>query len=199
MSICKGNNNLTSCMKEAVPNSDYCTYHGGAGQLALNKQQVITSYRLGKFQNRVLDFLTNPDIKSLRGEIGIIRLLIEERFKLIKEDDNGLSMALQSPAISELVSKLERVIRTCQVIEEKSESTLDKQKVINLADQIITIMINRATELNLPEESLSILLNNVTQDLDKVFRGETLSRVIEVKNEPPRVDAESDQGSTTAT
>lgn len=131
-------------------------------------EQSARQYKIEKYQNRIKDFRDNPDIKSLRDEIAILRILVEERMNSIKDE---FSMIAAAGPIAELISKIERTVRTCQAIEEKTGITLDRSQVMQIGDQLIGILIDAISSLNLPEDVTSSLLAKVAVDFDMVFKG----------------------------
>ncbi len=151
---------------------DKCVMHGGHSAAVRHHTEETKQYKISKYASRIHDFATNPNVKSLREEIALIRILIEERMNAIKPgDDFGIIQA--AGPVSELISKLERVIRTSQALEEKSGYVLDRTKVIQMCDQVLTVVIENLLALELPEEKSEALLSKVSADLELIFTGKS--------------------------
>jgi hypothetical protein len=127
------------CLNKSLPHSDYCPAHGGnKGEEAHEKKQA-NNYRLQKWKWKVrLGELSESDvIKSLREEIGILRVLMEERLVRIEDPSD---LILQSGPISDLVMKIDKVVNSCHKLEGSMGQLLDKSKVIQLANEFIEII-----------------------------------------------------------
>lgn len=191
---CQANVKNSQCQNLAYRAPDgtfpttHCVMHGGQ-QAALRKfNDDNRTYKIEKYKDRIVDLVNNPKVKSLREEIALLRILVEERFNAIKPDD-PFSMIAASGPISEMISKIERVVRTCQDIEEKTGATLDRQQVLQLGDNVINVIFKHIEALPLAENIISDLLSNITFDLDLVFKGKEVPRPVQiVENVQPIID-----------
>jgi hypothetical protein len=93
--------------------------------------------------------------------------MVEERMNAIK---TPFDMIAASGPISEMIAKIEKLVKTCQAIEEKTGITLDKNQVMQMGDMIINVIIKNIQDLDLPEEQTSDLLSKIAEDLDSVFK-----------------------------
>jgi len=135
------------CLNKSLEHSDYCAVHGGnKGEEAYEKQQA-NNYRLfkWKWKNRLNELSESNNIKSLREEIGILRVLMEERLSRI---DDATDLILQSGPISDLVMKIDRVVNSCHKLEGSMGQLLDKAAVLQFANEVIEIIDQ---EINDPE------------------------------------------------
>lgn len=147
------------CWNESVNNSNFCPLHSaGAGTKAKEKQIAIGNYRLRQYAERVKDFATNPALKSLREEIGITRMLLEET--LNKCTETNLLM-LHSSRIGQLVNTISALVTSCHNLEVKSGALLDKNAVMVIAEQMINIIASHIQE---PD-----LLNAISMGITKVL------------------------------
>lgn len=79
----------------------------------------------------------HEQVKSLRDEIALCRILIEERYNSIKDDTDMLAA---SSSINSLFLTLERLVRTTHTIEQNLGNLLTKATVIMLGQAIVQIL-----------------------------------------------------------
>jgi len=134
---CQGNDAHGQCRIQAVEGGTHCPLHGGNGQLAKIQKAAVRDYRLGQWQARVEELGDSSQVKSLRAEIGLLRLLMEERVRKIED---ATDLLLQSGPISDLVLKIEKVVTSCHKLEGSMGQLLDKQAVLQFANVVIGII-----------------------------------------------------------
>ncbi|MCK4500432.1 hypothetical protein KAU11_08035 [Candidatus Babeliales bacterium] len=117
--------------------ADYCTHHGGVVADTALQKKAATAYRLNLYQARVNELAIDPNIKNLRGEIGILRLMIEARLNTCKDD---YDLMLQSAAIATLVTQANSLVTSCHRIETLTGQLLDKQSLAEFAVQVVEII-----------------------------------------------------------
>jgi len=86
--------------------SHYCLACGGRSQAPARR---LRQYLLAKAQDstRLAHFAEHEDVKSLRDEIALARMLIERRFNLIKDDADLISA---SSSLNTLLLTVERLV-----------------------------------------------------------------------------------------
>lgn len=115
----------------------FCRVHGGNKTQEAFEAKKVRNYRIGKYQAALERQTDSTAIKSLREEIGILRMLMEEKLNRCT-DTAGL--LLESHAISDLVLKIEKLVVSCHRLEGSLGQTLDKQAILQFASEIITII-----------------------------------------------------------
>jgi hypothetical protein len=125
------------CYMRAVAGSSFCPLHGGTNQENLNRKAALAGYRLQQYNERVLDFANNPEVKNLRAEIGILRMTLEN---LLVSCENANKLLVYSDKISHLVGQVSKLVETAQRMEEKNNNLLDRKIVIVIADSIVTLI-----------------------------------------------------------
>lgn len=133
---CQGVTAQGQCPFKSVPGSKFCWIHGGNKHLESENKKAVRNYQLAIWQSR-LDEKQGPDIKSLREEIGILRILIEERLNMCK---TATDLILVSGPISDLIMKLQKVISSCHTLEKSLGDLLDKTIIKQFAQEIIKII-----------------------------------------------------------
>ena len=119
--------------------STFCTHHGGVVSDSALQKKAANVYRLQLFQARVDQFSTDPDIKNLRGEISILRLLIETKLNQCNDD---YDLMLQSASIATLVTQASALVTSCHRIETLTGHLLDKQSLAEFAVKVVEIITN---------------------------------------------------------
>ena len=129
---------IGQCQNKAMPNCDYCIQHGGDKQLQAIENKKKRNYALTKWKASLDGKLSDTaDIKSLREEIGILRILMEERLNLCKDTHDLL---LSSGPLSDLDTKIEKLVVSCHKLESSMGQHLDKSSILIFASKIIDII-----------------------------------------------------------
>lgn len=119
--------------------ANFCTHHGGVVADTSAQKQAANSYKLQIFQARVDQHSLDPNIKNLRGEIGILRLLIETKLNQCKDD---YDLMLQSASIATLITQANSLVSSCHRIETLTGQLLDKQNLADFAVEVVDIITN---------------------------------------------------------
>jgi len=125
------------CLNKALEGCTYCSACGGARQRVVQEQKSIRTYRLAKFQARLNEFATDPNIKGLRDEIGILRIMLEERLNSLS---TPLEILSHTHTISDLASKIEKLVTSCHKLEKSMGEYLDKNTIVQLGMEIVQII-----------------------------------------------------------
>lgn len=133
--VCRGNTG--QCPYTAIENSQYCHMHCGPVQANAEKAKAIRMYRLSQYRDRVNELADHDKVKSLREEIGILRVMLEE---LVNSCKTSLDLMLNTNKISDLVVKIEKLVSSCHRLEQSTGMLLDKQSALHLASIIVNII-----------------------------------------------------------
>ncbi len=94
------------CMHKRVAPSKYCEMHGANRAAEADEQKRIKMYKLAVYQNRVDEFKDHSKVKSLRDEIGILRMTLETVINRCKDNTD---LMIASNKISDLIMKIENM------------------------------------------------------------------------------------------
>ena len=84
---CKKSTAKEQCWNQAVPGSDYCPAHGGtSGGLSRDKRMYLLSKAAERA--RLAQLAEHEQIKSLREEIALVRMMVERRFDAIQNEND---------------------------------------------------------------------------------------------------------------
>ena len=125
------------CMNKAVTDSKFCICHGGAAAINRRNKAAMHNYVLTKWQAKLDQHRDAPNIKSLRDEIAILRMLLQER---LEKCTTELDLILQSGPISDLVMKVDKLVNSCHKLEGSLGQLLDKQAILQFASQVINVI-----------------------------------------------------------
>lgn len=143
-----------------------CIVHGGNKQRDSVKAESLRNYRLTRFHAELQRHAESPHLKSLRDEIAILRMVLEER---LNSCNDATDLILQSGPISELVSKIERVVNTCHKLDSSMGQLLDKQAILNFASVVIGI-ISKA--LGDDTEKLNLIADEILATVGRIGNNE---------------------------
>lgn len=127
----------STCLYLAMEGSRFCTRHGANKDIDRQERASVHSYQLACWQKRVNEHAENPTVKSLRGEIGILRMCLENLIVKCKDADD---LFMYSNAISDLGTKIERIVMSCSKLESSTGQVLDKSMVIHFASKVVEIV-----------------------------------------------------------
>lgn len=142
--------------------TDYCTMHG-ANKAVIKKQEATKrNYQLRNWKKRVEEFADNDQIKSLREEIGILRMVMEE---FLNKCDDSTDLLMMSHRISDTAMKIEKLVVSCDKLEDRMGLLLSKRAVVQLAGQYVQIINNYVTD---PEtiEKISVEMIEATKEIE---------------------------------
>lgn len=158
---CQSGGKDGQCPYKKAPGYEFCPRHFGKSESA-QSQKRIRNYRLGRFQARVEEFADNDQVKSLREEVGIARMLLEDIILRCSDDPNGL--LLYNSKISELVMKIEKLVASCHKLEQATGMLMDKTMITNLADVFVNIIGKYVKD----EEMLTNISNEIIVEILKI-------------------------------
>ena len=140
---CQGHGTHGQCPYKAMPGTTYCARHGGVAQQKKQESTRVHDYRLQTWQARMEHFACSDKVASLAGEIGVLRLILEET---LNQCTTSTDLMLNSTRIADLASRIERLIVSFDKISTKGANLLTKGAALNLAGQIVDIISAHVTD-----------------------------------------------------
>lgn len=143
---CKGNTRDGQCGNLAEPGSDYCCACGGKDH---SREQERRQYLLTKaeYRRRLAELSDHDDVKSLRDEIAIARMLIEERLNSIQDKNDMLASC---GPLNQLLLTVERLVKSAHVLEQNLGLLLSKETAMRLANHLGAIVTEVLKEEGVP-------------------------------------------------
>lgn len=159
---CQGVGSHGQCQCLAINGSKFCKMHGGAiGE----KAKAVRNYRLDKWQAQLERMGDNPGLKSLRDELAILRILMEERLNLCKDSHD---LMMQSHIISDLATKIEKLVTSCSKLDVQLGKMLDKSAVINFSNEVIAIIAEEVTDVAAIERVAARIIERLENNKENV-------------------------------
>lgn len=158
---CISSNPNGQCPYVKQNETNYCVRHGANKGLQAKQAEVQRNYRLKRWQDRVNDFADNDGIKSLREEVGILRILLEEMMNACK---TSMDLLLYSSKMSDLVMKIEKLVTSCDRLENRMGILLSKDSVLHLASIYVQIINNHVTDPDIIEQ-ISMEMATATEEV----------------------------------
>ena len=153
---CQSMTGKGQCGNLATAGKKGCPLHGGNAGL---KESQLRNYRLTKFHAQVQRLGDSSEIKSIRDEIGILRMILEERLNACTSE---VDLMMESHTIADLVMKIEHLVVSCTKLESSLGQTLDKQTLMTFATQVVGIIA-----ANIEEPDILDIISNGILDLIK--------------------------------
>jgi len=158
---CRAVTRVGQCYMVSVAPSNYCPAHGGCRALNYAKKVEIRNYRLAKYQARLGELAESQSVKSLRDEIGVLRILVEERMNAC-QDTHDLMM--HSSVLSDLIARIEKLVSSCHRIEASLGALLDKTQAIQLGHEIVEIISRHVSD----EDALDAISGEIILSISRL-------------------------------
>lgn len=113
----------------------YCTRHARVS--SGKDDSSLRMYRVAQWQEAIQNKADHPRLKSLREEIGILKLTLESKLEQIK---NPIELSMRSKGIIQLVDSIRDTIKTAQHLEKDLGILFDKTQLIGFVSEIIEII-----------------------------------------------------------
>jgi hypothetical protein len=141
MELCDYITSRGQCQTEAIAGSRFCEKHSAKAQVTMVNQYRIACKALGDAPER---HAQAEQLKSISGEIIIMRSLVEQRLNMI-EDDGDLITAM--PIIKDCLIAAAKLAEVSHAMDQKLGNLLSKAAIIALAQEIIVIIETALREL----------------------------------------------------
>lgn len=146
---CEGTVSAGQCTNCKVEGSNFCMLHGANKSIESKNGEIVRNYRLLRWKKRVGELADSEGIKSLREEVGILRVILEEMLNSCKD---SMDLLLYSQKMSDLVMKIEKLVVSCDRLENRMGLLLNKDSVLQLAATYVQIINNYVGDPNIIEK-----------------------------------------------
>lgn len=131
------------CPFFAVEGVANCPRHRGYSQVKAIEKQRVHDYRLQVWQARMTEFAASDKVVNLAGEIGILRLILEETLNRCTDSHD---LVLMSTRISGICTQIEKLVVSFDKMSTKSANLLTKGAALSMAGQIVDIISAHVTD-----------------------------------------------------
>jgi hypothetical protein len=139
---CIANTMHGQCGYKARPGMQYCPRHCHVAEVMAGKR-AANRYRLLQYQERMTELSSDGEIKNLRAEIGILRMVLEET---LIQCDTPAKFACYSGKVSDTIIKIKTLVQACHKLEVAMGHMLDRDKVMLIAQRIVEIVSDFVTD-----------------------------------------------------
>ena len=142
--------------------SNFCVFHGANNSVQNTNGEAVRNYRLARWQRRVGELADSAGINSLREEVGILRMILEET---LNQCNDSMDLLLYSQKMSSLVMNIEKLVVSCDRLENRMGLLLDKASVLQLAQTYVQI-INTYVQDPDTIELISLEMQRATEQIE---------------------------------
>lgn len=140
---CEGMTARGRCPFKHTPNSAMCEMHNGNMIEKSLERKRVDLYKINKYQEKMRHISGHPDMRSLHNEIALLRIMIEDRFNMVNEENDLL---IHGGAIADLISKVNVSVMNMNKLEEKLGVLLSKEQAETFVDVLLTIIQEEVTD-----------------------------------------------------
>lgn len=123
-----------------------------------SKGTFASQYKIAAWQSQIDSFMTTDRLVSLRGEIGVMRVIIEDQLNACTDN---YALLTQSSVICGHIQKVEKLVASCHKLEQSTGLLLDKEAALQLCQELIRLVGNyvEADDLNRVATDFLVLAN----------------------------------------
>ena len=156
------------CNFRKVQGTEFCPMHGGANTAAHQERKAVHDYQLGVWKGRHDQFAGSERVKSLLGEVGIMKLMLEKFANMCKCDND---LIIHFSKIIELNREITKTVVACQNLQEKNKDLIDR----NTMDVICDSLLNIVSDYIKDQDDLMALSERIYESIVTAVRGEVPS------------------------
>jgi hypothetical protein len=123
------------CGNVKLPTGNFCPVHAGAGNDQTKAN--LRNYQLTVFKARLQRHADSPILKSLRDEVGILRMMLETILNNVATDTD---LVIAAPRILEITKAVTGTVEACHKLEDKLGEHLDRTTLMKFGEKIIAIL-----------------------------------------------------------
>jgi len=144
--------------------ADFCVRHGADHSVHCSEQKEANLYRMKLWDQRLKEFGENSKTKTLRDEIGVLRIVLEN---VMNRCESATDLVLNSNKIAELAVKIEKLVVSCDRLEKSSGALMDKASALTFAGKIVEIISENLNSLSghVAEELIVSIIDRINEDI----------------------------------
>lgn len=133
------------CMMVSVEGGNRCLPHGGGRQLEVAKKAQIRAYAKNRWSAEIQANANDSEIKSLREELGISRIMLNQILDRCKDSHDLL---LMSGPIDTFLKTINLIQKTSHAIEKDLQSMIGPDALAEFANELFDIIMEEVTDAN---------------------------------------------------
>lgn len=147
------------CMMKAVEGGDRCPPHGGGRQLQIMKKEQLRAYAKNRWSAEIKSNANDSEIKSLREELGISRIMLNQLLDRCKDSHDLLMM---SGPIDTFLKTINLIQKTSHSIEKDLNNTVGPEALAEFANSLFDIIMDEVEDAN--------VIDRITLKLGRALR-----------------------------
>jgi len=140
---CHGATRIGQCWNVAAEGSDRCLVCAKTDLVEANRRSYLLTDP--RFQTRMAELGEADELKSLRDEVAIARMLIEERLNKIKNDQD---LFTATGAINSLLLTVEKLVSRSHILEQNLGQLYHRSTVVQLMQAVVAIIDEEVRSLS---------------------------------------------------
>lgn len=153
------------CWNEAAPGDTRCPHHGGSDKLSVQEKRIYNLTK-ARFRSRMSEMMDHEEVKSLREEIALTRIMVEEIWNGV--GDTPADMMKACGTLNGLMLTLERLIKTAHSTEQSLGMLLGKPVLILVAQQIVGLLSTELREYPNFEQTIDRVTTKMLDTIEHV-------------------------------
>lgn len=150
------------CRMMSHTGTTYCMMHGRGAIASIEKKKTM-SYELTRHRAAMERHKGSDEIKSLRAEIAITRMVLETIINKCEDQDDIL---MHSSKINELVKSVEKLVVSCSKLEITNNEMLGRDKIIIISQVMIAVISKYITDPVLLETISNELMTGISNAIN---------------------------------
>ena len=123
------------CLNISVEGTHHCLECANTDSVAAGRQQYLLTKP--RFQVRMAELGRAEEIKSLRDEVAIARMLVEERLNKINNDQDLFSSC---GAINTLLLTIEKLVSRSHILEQNLGQLYHKSTIVQMMQAFVSVV-----------------------------------------------------------
>lgn len=167
------------CPNLKSPHSDYCDKHQGFMATKTVARASLNNYIINsQYGQRAAEMARNPQFKNLTDEVTLVRVALETLFRKIKTDDD---MLVYSERIIALTGTIQKLMESCQKIQERNKDLLDRATIFAIANDILAIMACSIDDVDLVAKMGDEIYESI---IARISRPDEINFATQERNKP---------------
>lgn len=144
-----------------------CRAHANRVEVTRRKA-ALANYRLKLWNERVGEKSGSPELKNLRDEIGITRVLLEEIINSIDPADKT-SIGLAQPGIMSCLDRVESLVNSCHKLDKDMGAMLTEAEAQTVVQSLVELVSNALSSANLPVDVHAKIVDQISTGAETIL------------------------------
>lgn len=164
---CKGSTSAGQCLAVAADGSDYCLQHHGVdrGQGRRMRKYLLAT---AEDQGLLAKYADDDELKSLREEIGLTRVMIQNTLAGALSDVEKINAYSK---VNGFLLTLERLLKTCHTLDQSMGNLIGKPSLHRLGRELGQAVVDRLEGIPNYESIVEALLGDLVRIITDIDNG----------------------------